>query len=158
MTTLENARLYALDRWFRGTDVQVIENHSKAVRLGLTDQTDLRRMRQHGFRDETSSLFRDLNSNHSRRDELAVVVDAVDEYSRVLLFANDFCAPVVQLHKKGIQVRVPIVSLADARAVPQAVAQGSPSAQSVQVRSTNAPRRPPWRLRPAHRRSRWVRP
>lgn len=54
MTALENARLDALDRQFRGTDVQVIEKDPKAARQGLTDQIDLRRMREHGFRNETS--------------------------------------------------------------------------------------------------------
>ncbi len=62
VTTLENACLDALDRQFRGTDVQVIEKHSKPAGLGLTDQIDLRRMREHGFRNETPSLFEEFSA------------------------------------------------------------------------------------------------
>ena len=54
MTALENARLDALDRQFRSTHVQVIEEDSKPARLGFTDEIDLQRMREHSFRDESS--------------------------------------------------------------------------------------------------------
>lgn len=53
-TTLENARLNALDRQFRGADVQVIGKDPRAARLSLTDQIDLRRMIEDGVRNETS--------------------------------------------------------------------------------------------------------
>ena len=70
MTALENARLDALDRQFRGTDVQVIEKDSKPKILSLANEVDFGRVREHGFRDETPSLFKEFSASlvgHSRR-------------------------------------------------------------------------------------------
>jgi hypothetical protein len=63
VTALENARRDALDRQFRGTDVQVIEKHPKAALLGLVNQLDLGGMREHGFRHETHSLPQELGAS-----------------------------------------------------------------------------------------------
>ena len=49
MTALENARLDALERQFRGTDVQVIEKDSKPKILSLANEVDFGRVREHGF-------------------------------------------------------------------------------------------------------------
>jgi hypothetical protein len=56
VTALENARLDALDRQFRSTDVQVIEEDSKPEFLSLANEVDFGGVGEYGFRNEASSL------------------------------------------------------------------------------------------------------
>ena len=88
--------------------MQVIKEDSKPEFLSLANEVDFGRMRECGFRDETASLFQELSSNHSRRDEFAVVVIAPDRYSRVSFFAHELGASVVVFYQVGVQIGVGI--------------------------------------------------